>query len=505
MSRLNRAEKVIAFITQYCLVPDGARVGQPMELADFQKDFIRDIYRGGVRSALLAIARKNGKTAIIAALLLAHLVGPEARSNTQIVSGARSRDQAALVFDLAKKMVQLSPELSDLIRIIPSQKKLIGLPRSVEYKALAAEGKTAHGLSPVLAILDELGQVKGPQDDFVDAITTSQGAHDDPMLISISTQAPTDSDLLSTWIDDATKANDPTTVCHVYAASEDASLDDEQAWKAANPALGMFRSIEDVREQANKAMRMPSFESTFRNLILNQRVSTHDPFVSRSIWMANSAEPAEPSGQMAWGGLDLSKRTDLTAFTLVYQVDGTWQVRQKFWAPEQGLRDRAKRDRAPYDQWAREGWIELTPGATVDYEYVLRSIMDMVDDVELMGLGFDRWRIDVFKKEMENLGIELPMIEVGQGYRSFSPALDTLEADLLNERLAHGNNPVLNMCAANAVVSTDPAGNRKLDKHKANGRIDGMVSLVMARGIASEESDVIVESPFEDPNFRLPG
>ena len=196
---MTRAEKVIAFCERYLKVPEGALVGQPLNLADFQKEFIREIYDNpqGTRRAYLAIARKNGKTGLIAALLLAHLVGPEAKPNTQIVSGARSRDQAALVFALADKMVQLSPELREIVKVVPSSKRLIGLPRNVEYKAIAAEGRTAHGLSPVLAILDEVGQVQGPQDDFVDAITTSQGAHEAPLLIAISTQAPTDADLFS--------------------------------------------------------------------------------------------------------------------------------------------------------------------------------------------------------------------------------------------------------------------------------------------------------------------
>lgn len=192
------------------MVPDGAGVGQPLRLSQFQKRFIREVYdnKAGTRRGFLSIARKNGKSALIAALLLAHLVGPEAVQNAQLVSGAMSRDQAALVFNLAAKMVQLSPILSDVVRIIPSGKRLIGLPMNTEYRALAADGRTAHGLSPVLAILDEVGQVRGPQSDFVDAITTSQGAHAAPLLLVISTQAANDSDLLSVWLDDALQSGD---------------------------------------------------------------------------------------------------------------------------------------------------------------------------------------------------------------------------------------------------------------------------------------------------------
>ncbi len=248
---MTRGERVCAFVEKYLKVPEGAKVGQPIKLAEFQRKFILDIYDNpaGTRRAYLAIARKNGKSALIACLLLAHLVGPEAKLNSQLVSGARSRDQAALVFALASKMVQLSPELSKLVRIVPSGKRLIGLAMNTEFRALAAEGSTAHGLSPVFAILDEVGQVKGPQDDFVDAITTAQGAHDEPLLVAISTQAPTDADLFSVWLDDAERSNDPSIVCHVYTAPEGCELDDEAAWKAANPALDLFRSRRDVEEQ----------------------------------------------------------------------------------------------------------------------------------------------------------------------------------------------------------------------------------------------------------------
>ena len=228
---MTRAARIIEFIQRFCVTPEGASVGQPMVLAEFQKQFIRDVYDNphGTRRAILSIARKNGKSGLIAGLLLAHLVGPEAKQNTQIASGALSKEQASLIFALACKMVQLSPKLSAIVRIISSGKRLIGLPLNVEYKALAADGKTAHGLSPVLAILDEIGQVRGPQSDFIDAITTSQGAHEAPLLIAISTQAASDADLFSQWIDDAQTSQDPRIVCHLYAAPEGCDLMDESA------------------------------------------------------------------------------------------------------------------------------------------------------------------------------------------------------------------------------------------------------------------------------------
>lgn len=491
---MSRASNVIEFIEAFCLVPDGEGVGQPLRLSEFQKRFIREVYNNpvGTRRGFLSIARKNGKTALIAALLLAHLVGPEAKQNAQLVSGAMSRDQAALVFNLAAKMVQLSSVLSDLIRIVPSGKRLIGLPLNTEYRALAADGRTAHGLSPVLAILDEVGQVQGPRSDFVDAITTSQGAHAAPLLLVISTQAASDADLLSVWLDDAQASEDPRIVCHLYAAPEDCDLLDEKAWKAANPALDEFRSRDDLAEQMKQATRMPSMGNTVRNLLLNQRVSTESPFVSPDVWKENAADP-EPFDGPVYGGLDLSSRNDLTALVLVGKVDGVWQVRSYFWAPQQGLHERSQRDRTPYDLYVSEGALRATPGATVDYEVVAAEVADIVSDLDLHALAFDRWRIDIFQKELDRLGVSLPMVPFGQGFKDMSPALDMLEAELLNGRMAHGMHPVLTLCAANATTARDPAGNRKLDKSKATGRIDGMVALAMAMGAAASTSNTEVD------------
>ena len=501
---MTRGERVCAFIERYCFVPEGAQVGKPITLAQFQRDFIIAIYDNpaGTRRAYLAIARKNGKSALIACLLLAHLVGPEAVLNAQLVSGARSRDQAALVFNLAAKMVQLSPELSKLVRIVPSGKRLIGLAMNTEYKALAAEGTTAHGMSPVLAILDEVGQVKGPQDSFIDAITTSQGAHDNPLMIAISTQAPTDADLFSIWLDDAERSNDPAIVSHVYQAPEDCELDDRKAWAKANPALGIFRSLRDVEEQSAQAMRMPSAENTFRVLTLNQRVNMVAAFVSASVWKQGNGEPEGMDG-LVYGGLDLSATTDLTALVLTCRREGVVSVRAEFWMPQDSVAEASKRDRAPYDVWVKQGFLRTTPGKVIDYDFVARDIGEITAVMSIGKIGFDRWRMDRMKQAFERQGIELTLEPFGQGYQSMSPALDALEADLLNGIVRHGGNPVLAMCAANAVAVPDPAGNRKLDKSKATGRIDGMVALAMAEGVEAMFAEAEPFSPWDDPTFSL--
>lgn len=479
-----------------------------MVLEPFQKKFIRDVYdnKAGTRIGILSIARKNGKSALIAAIMLAHLVGPEARLNSQIVSGARSRKQAAVVFNLAAKMVQLSDTLRPLVRIVPSGKTLHGLTMNTEYQALAAEAGTAHGLSPVLAIHDEMGQVRGDFDAFIEAIETAQGAYDDALQLVISTQAPSDGDMLSIRIDDAQRSGDPTVVCHVYAADADAELQDPNAWKAANPALGSFRSLTEITNKAAEASRMPSVENSFRNLYLNQRVTRFTPLVSPSVWKA-CAGPVDLEvfkRNPVYGGLDLSLTQDLTALVLAAKEDDVWHLLPIFWTPEATLVDRARRDRAPYDVWERDGFLKATPGPAVEYGFVARDVAAITEGMDVRKIAFDRHRMAILQGKLDELGVVLPFEPFGQGFVSMAPAIDAAVIEFLHGRVRHGGHPVLTMCAANAVVVMDPAGNRKLDKAKSTGRIDGMVSLVMALGVAAQDvSEAEPASPWDDPDFSL--
>jgi phage terminase large subunit-like protein len=503
-----RGGRVIAFIEKYCIVPEGDLIGQPMHLEPFQRKWVLEVYDNphGTHTAVLSIGRKNGKTGLIAALLLAHIAGPEAVQNSQIVSGALSKDQAAIVFKLARKMVEASEELSARIRVFPSVKSLLGLSKNVEYNALSAEAKTKHGLSPILIIFDEMGQVRGPTNDFVTALETAQGAYDNAVKFIISTQAPTDADMLSLIIDAQRDNPDPQVVCHVYTADmtrpdlitgkpETVPLDDEEGMRASNPALGIFRSINDLRKLCTKAMTQPSFEPEFRNLNLNQRVEAIAPFVSRSIWEANGEEPTVPNVRpKVYGGLDLSSVSDLTACVLVGETDGS--VYPTFWLPSEGLKEKAKADKVPYDVWAKAGLLQTTPGKAIEYRFVARYLRTIFDEYDVQLFGFDRYLMSFLKewlrKEDEDTGLPLfsqeeidKFVDFGQGTASMTPALRDLEVKLLNSQLKHGNHPVLNMCAANAKVVGD-SGARKFDKRTARGRIDGMVALAIAVGVTPQ-------------------
>src|SRR5215831_13271309 len=271
-----RAKRVIDFI-QKLTVPSGKGHGQRFRLRKFQKQFIRDIYephlrgRRVVRRAILSMARKNGKSALIAAIALAHLVGPEATLHGEIYSAANDRDQAAIVFKFARQFVELEPELRDEIEIIASTKTMIARRTGSVYRALSAEAGTKHGYQPSVAIFDELAQSKNR--DLYDVLDTSFGARDEPLFITISTQSNDPEHILSRLIDDGLAGVDPTILVQLHAADEGCELDDEVQWRKANPALGDFRDHEDFVAAIRKAKRLPAEEPKVRNLFLNQRVS----------------------------------------------------------------------------------------------------------------------------------------------------------------------------------------------------------------------------------------
>lgn len=496
---LTRGDRNIRWIEKYCRIPEGPDVGKKVVLRDWQRREVKKIYDNpaGTRTAILSFGRKNAKTSLAAFLLLLHLCGREARPNSQLFSSAQSKDQAAVLFALAAKVVRMSFLLRDSVVVRDTIKQLACPELGTLYRALSAEVKTSFGLSPVFIVHDELGQVRGLTSELYEALETATGAQEAPLSLIISTQAPTDADLMSVLVDDALAGHDPRVVVSLYTAPQGDDPFAEETIIKANPAFGDFLNRDEVLAMAENARRMPSREPGYRNLVLNQRVEASSPFVSRSLW-DGCATAVKPLGQAeVYGGLDLSETKDLTALVLIAQVDGVWQVHPTFWLPKEGLADKSKADRVPYDQWSKDGQLIAAPGKSVDYEYVAAWLFDAFQRFNIKQIAFDRWNFRHLNPWLLKAGLTEAVIEekffgFGQGFQSMSPALRDLEAEILNKRIAHGDHPVLKMCAVNAVIQTDPAGNRKLTKSKSPGRIDGMVALTMAMGIAKS---AVVEKP----------
>lgn len=485
----------IGWIESFCRIPKGPAVGQPVKLLDYQRDILGGIFDTPTRRAIISMGRQNGKTALSAMLLLLHLAGPRHQQNGLLVSSAMTREQAAILFDQAGKMVRLSPELAATVEIIEFQKMLRCPELGTVYRALSADALPQLGLSPFFVVHDELGAVVGPYSKLYDVLESGGAAQEHPLSVVISTQARSDGDLLSRLIDDADTGADPQTKLFLWTAPPDADPFDEPTWKLANPALGAFVNVAEVKAQAETARRMPSQEASFRNLILNQRIDATAQFISAAVWKENGAAPAELDGATVRGGLDLASVSDLTALVLVAD-DGS--VHTFAWLPEEGLAEKSRLDKVEYLQWAREGLLLTTPGRAVNYDYVAAFLRDIFDRCDVRALAFDRYNMKFLRPCLVRAGFsdeELErFIEHGQGFLGMAPSIRELETRLLQKTLKHGNHPVLTMCAANAAVIIDDAENRKFTKRKSSGRIDALVALAMAVGVTPS-------APAEEKSF----
>lgn len=523
-----RAARMIEFI-ETLRVPEGMHQGRPLILRDWQRPIITGVYgpvdRDGrriVRKAIYSVAKKNGKTPIIAGIALGHLVGPEAKQNEQIYSAAFERDQAALTFRYMCQMIEMDEELSDLTIIRSTKKEIESRPNGSVYRALSSEARSKHGLSPAVLIFDELAQF-GASREFYDTLIQGRGAHEEPLLWIISTQAADDLAVLSQEIDYALQHGDvdPTVRLFFFHTPEDdpekpgTELDllDPRTWNPSNPALGDFLSEADMSEAARTAVNMPSAEPGFRNLRLNQRVSVVARFMSKAVWDRNAAAPDPDSlsrGRIT-AGLDLSGKNDLSSLVLDV-VDGRIHALfAYFWKPTDNIFEQVKKDRVPYDLWIKQGFIEGRPGKTIDYEYIAQKVAEIHWMYVIDELRFDRWRIEDFQRALNKTGCDnhisgkdepandesLCLVPHGQGFKDMDPAIEAVEDIFTDGRARHGGNPVLTMCVANTVVAQDPAGNRKFEKHKSTGRIDGTVAMAMA--MSGAELPDIQDGPREMP------
>jgi phage terminase large subunit-like protein len=390
----------------------------------------------------------------------------------------------------------MNPALTQAVTIQETAKSLTCPELGTRYRALSADATTAYGLSPALVIHDELGQVRGPRSALYEALETATGAQENPLSIVISTQAPTDTDLMSVLIDDALAGYDPHTMVKLYTAPLELDPFDEATIRLANPAFGTFLNAREVLAMAQDAKRMPSREAEYRNLILNQRVEVSSPFVSPAAWKACSGPVASLDSIPVYGGLDLSAVSDLTALVLIGWRAGKWHVQPTFWLPAEGLAEKAVAERVPYDHWHAKGYLQLTPGKTVSYEFVAHYLRQMFQRYNVQKLAFDRWNFRHLQPWLLRAGfseqlVKERFVEFGQGVASMSPALRDLEQVLLEGNLAHGGHPVLSMCVSHTVIALDDAGNRKPSKRKSTAKIDGLVALAMAIGVAPLEAKPI--------------
>jgi phage terminase large subunit-like protein len=475
----------------------GEYAGQLFNLMPWQRDQIIKPLFGTLnpdgtrqyRTCYVEVPRKNGKTELGAGVGL-YLLFADNEPGAQIYSAAGDRMQAGLIYQAAVPMVNQAPALLQRSKVVESQKRIVNYTQNSFYQVLSAEAYSKHGLNAHGILFDELHTQ--PDRDLWDVLTTSTGARRQP-LIFVMTTAGYDRNSIGWEIHDYAQKvkdgiiEDPTFLSVIYSAPEDADWTDEDIWKACNPALGQFRSLDEMRTLCKRAQETPALEMTFRRLYLNQWVNSVTRWLPMDKWDACNAELPDLTGKACYAGLDLSSSIDLTALLLVFPIDGEYLWLPYFWIPEATAVEAEKRDRVPYREWARQGLVHLTPGNVVDYGYIRKTIRELREKYDLRELAFDRWGASKLVQDLEEDGFNGDpkgpgphLIPFGQGYASMSPPTKELMTLCLQGKIRHPGHPVLRWNADNLVVTQDPAANLKPDKAKATQKIDGMVAGIMA-------------------------
>ncbi len=410
-------------------------------------------------------------------------------------SAASDRNQAARVFREMEAMIFGDPDLSARCNVQRFAKKIEVLDGDGEgsiYEALSSDARKAHSLSPSFVVADELAQ--WPNRELYDNLTTGTGARAEPLVVAISTQSSDPNSVMSELVHYGEQVldgtfDDPSFAAFIFTVTPDADPWDESGWYDANPALADFRSLDEMRQFAEQARRIPAKEPTFRNLYLNQQVDAAETFIPATEWRAcgGAVDVEALCGRPCFGGLDKSSTTDLSSLVLYFPED-YGQILAWFWVPGDRLDEREDRDRVPYRTWRDQGFLEAPAGRAIDNFAIANRLAEITAAYDVQGIAFDRWRIEDLKKILADEGIDLPLVDWGQGFRDMAGAVDALETAVLDRRIRHGGHPVLAWNISNAIVASDPAGNRKLDKARSRERIDGAVALVMSMGLHAREA-----------------
>jgi phage terminase large subunit-like protein len=467
----------------------GPFAGQPFRLRPWQEHgIIRPLFRCGdngrrlYRTCLLMMPRKNGKSELAAALAIDGLMW-DREVGAEVYSAAADKDQAALVFNVAAAMIRADPKLDAWCDIHDSTKRITHRKSGSVYRAISAEAYSKHGFNASRVIYDELHAA--PDRELWDVLMSSTGGRDQPLIIAISTAGFDRHSILWELYAHAKRVHetpeiDPSFLPIIYEAPMDADWQDPAVWAAANPALGDFRSLEEMRIAAQRAREIPAQENVFRRLYLNQWTEQASRWIPLAAWnlCGGTVDRAALRGRPCYLGMDLSSTRDLTAVVAVFAGDPV-VVLGHFFLPADTARERQRADKIPLDGWAREGWITLTPGPAVDYEYVRAHIKRWAAEFSVREIAFDPWNAtDLVQRLSEADGFTC--VPMRQGFASMSAPSKALEKYVIGRTLTHDRNPVLAWNIANVSVETDATGNIKPSKKVSTERIDGVVALVMA-------------------------
>ncbi len=502
MHSKERALDVIEFIQM--LHHTGDFYGQPFLLLDWQHQVIWDVYGtvkdNGYRQyqyAYMEIPKKNGKTEMVAALGLYHLLNDP--PSGQIYCCAAEREQASLVYRAAKQMIEQDPALQEMVRVVDSKKEIYNRDTDTFVKVLSAEAYSKHGLNPTVVIFDEIHAQ--PNRDLWDVMTFGAGAARKEPLWWVITTAGDDPDRASIGWEVheyarkiiAKEITDPIWYAKIYCADEDDDIFDEAIWYKANPSLGHTIDIETVRQEAIGARNDEGKEKLFRWLRLNQWVALKTlTWLPLTLWdgTIGSWSPADLVGRRCYVGLDLSSTVDLTAAAILFPPqDGQddWRVMFEAWIPVERMQERIRRDKVPFDRWVKSGHLHATPGDVIDYDFVRARIEAIAKQYDVRFLCADPWNSRMLTQQLAKAEVE--SLEVPQTIAGLSPGMKEVERLLRAGHLTHEKNPVARWCFGNVAIAIDGNENIKPMKNKSADRIDVVVALINAMNIAIRQED----------------
>lgn len=436
------------------------------------------------------MGRKNGKSTIAAGIAL-YMLLLDGEAGAEVYGAAVDREQASLVFNQAAAMVRASPELSRVCKVIDSRKRIVVPSTGAFYVALPGDEAGAHGFNASCVVFDEVHAQNGR--GFWDVMTTATAAREQPLIFAITTAGYDRQSIcweLHQYAERVIKGTvrDDTFFARLWSLPEDADWTDESLWHLANPALDDFRSREELRTAVAQAKERPAMENTVRRLYFSQWTQSESRWFNLGAWDACGGllHESEWAGREAFGGLDLSSTSDLSAFVLTLpREDGGYDVLTKCWLPQAALEKRAPM-RPQLEAWARGGFLDITPGDAIDYAYIKKCVLDACDTYKVREVGFDPWSATQIAMQLnEESGNPDLMIPVRQGFRTLSAPSKLLETLVANRMLNHGGHPLMRWCADNVVVETDPTDAIKPSKKHSSEKIDCVVALVTALERAS--------------------
>jgi phage terminase large subunit-like protein len=493
------AERAVAFFAECLKHTTGEWRGQPFVLSPWQAEIVRNIFgwkradgTRKYRTVFLGLPRKMGKTTLAAGLAL-YALYCDGEPGAQVINAAADREQAALCFDSAKQMVEAEPELSS--RSESFRRSIIVPSTGSSYKVLSSEAYSKHGLSVSYAGMDELHA--WPDRELYDVLVTSMGARRQPLTV-ITTTAGFDKHSLCyelwNYADQVAAGivKDESFLSVIFAAGKDDDWKDPATWAKANPNFDVTVQQSFYEQECAKAVSLPSYENTFRRLYLNQWTEQDVRWLSMDAWDACAAPMPDLSSLPCFAALDLSSTTDITALVLAFPIDGKVHLLPFFWIPAEGVKKRVDRDRVPYAQWIKDGFIMTTPGKVIDYEFIRRKINELAEQYHIKEVAIDRWNATQLSTQLEGDGFE--MVGFGQGFASMASPTKELERRILEGTLNHGANPVMRWMASNITTEQDAAGNLKPSKKKSTERIDGIVATIMALGRVMLHDDLSVST-----------